>query len=403
LRGYFADRYDARSNLVDWDYHMRLKAVASIIHVVHYKKWRLTGIAYEERLCTYTHPNRTFASYREAKSKSRGGVSVRGYWSDTLASPYLALGVDADDSRLFARRNHQHVKTSPHVAEYNLLQMLYELETGAKYVLPGKEKAAREREAKRKKAAAAAAKGEKPAPPGQDEEPIVELPEDVPLPVLEPAPAVASASSSSPSSSSLPAALSHSTPNALSLAHVRFVFLNGSVEALAPKSRYSAAFDGAYLSQFQVGVINPAAAQRAAQEVKAAQSTPDAAASTTAAASPASSSSSSSSDPLPLNTLLRPAARVSVETVKFLPVSLEVKHAYAARVRELATSAGWAPSSPTPATAWSSPDAAHSWTDRDVEQQAEEADKKQALTEPAHLHFVVQAARPASAATGKAP
>ena len=29
LRGYFGDRYDARANLCDWDYHMRLKAVVS--------------------------------------------------------------------------------------------------------------------------------------------------------------------------------------------------------------------------------------------------------------------------------------------------------------------------------------------------------------------------------------
>ena len=104
LRGYFGDRYDARANLCDWDYHMRLKAVvstraqgrgdgqggdagvqgggaaacplhgsvearsyavmlvvysqfllffcglqASIIHVIHYKKWRMSGVAFEER------------------------------------------------------------------------------------------------------------------------------------------------------------------------------------------------------------------------------------------------------------------------------------------------------------------------------------------------------------------
>jgi hypothetical protein len=29
LRGYYGDRYDARANLIDWDYHMRLKAVVS--------------------------------------------------------------------------------------------------------------------------------------------------------------------------------------------------------------------------------------------------------------------------------------------------------------------------------------------------------------------------------------
>lgn len=29
LRGYYGDRFDARVNLVDWDYHMRFKAVVS--------------------------------------------------------------------------------------------------------------------------------------------------------------------------------------------------------------------------------------------------------------------------------------------------------------------------------------------------------------------------------------
>lgn len=50
------------------------------------------------------------ASYRDAKSKTRGSVSVRGYWADVLVSPYVALGVEAPERRLFARKNRQHVK-----------------------------------------------------------------------------------------------------------------------------------------------------------------------------------------------------------------------------------------------------------------------------------------------------
>ena len=35
LRGYYGDRFDARANLVDWDYHMRLKSVVRGHALVH--------------------------------------------------------------------------------------------------------------------------------------------------------------------------------------------------------------------------------------------------------------------------------------------------------------------------------------------------------------------------------
>lgn len=63
LRYHYKERYDVRTNLVDWDYHMRLKKHVEQISYREYKDWRQTGVAYEFRLATYPAPNRTLASY----------------------------------------------------------------------------------------------------------------------------------------------------------------------------------------------------------------------------------------------------------------------------------------------------------------------------------------------------
>lgn len=75
---------------------------------------------------------------------------------------------------------------------------------------------------------------------------------------------------------------------------------------------------------------------------------------------------------------------------RFLPVAVDLKDAYVARVEQLASSAGWQAASPA-RVAWS-PDAAHSWTDeRDFEAHTDEEDKRQALTQPVRLNFIAPA------------
>lgn len=94
LRYMFKQRYDYRANLVDWDYSMLLTEYAPIIHFYHYKQWRLTGLAFEQRFSTYTQPNRTLASYVPGKKKQqRTSCVVRGYWGDMIISPYIAMGI----------------------------------------------------------------------------------------------------------------------------------------------------------------------------------------------------------------------------------------------------------------------------------------------------------------------
>ncbi len=53
LRYLYKERYDYRSNLIDWDYNMLLTQAAPIIHYYHYKEWRLIGLAFEQRFSTY--------------------------------------------------------------------------------------------------------------------------------------------------------------------------------------------------------------------------------------------------------------------------------------------------------------------------------------------------------------
>ena len=41
----------------------------SIIHFYHFRHWRLTGVAYEVRKCSYTAPNWTLLSTAQGRTK----------------------------------------------------------------------------------------------------------------------------------------------------------------------------------------------------------------------------------------------------------------------------------------------------------------------------------------------
>ena len=272
-------------------------------------------------------------------------------------------------------------QTSPHVCEYNLLSLLYELETGSAYRLARKDDSAASSSSKAKGKKKLAPAGTNKAAAAAEEEEIVELPDEVPLPLTlletaagSSAPLQATSASSSSSSSAAASsssatatpALSHTTPNAVSLAHCRLVFLNGTVQTLATKSapllsrvglsrwpassilhlthtrlcvwlpvfsfvcccvrsRYASSFDRVYLSQFAVGCINETAAARATQEAKALHAGAVAVDKMLEGSSPATAASAAAAttaidptapDSLPLNKLIKPNAVITVETVK---------------------------------------------------------------------------------------
>lgn len=47
MRGYYAERFDSRRALYDWDWQYGLRETASIIHIRLFRDWRETGIAFE--------------------------------------------------------------------------------------------------------------------------------------------------------------------------------------------------------------------------------------------------------------------------------------------------------------------------------------------------------------------
>jgi len=123
-RHYYGERYDSRQNLIDSDYHFRLKLVAPITHIVHYRRWRVTGQAYEKRECAYDVSNRSLASVREAKAKGRGAVAVCGYWGDVVVGPSTVYGVDSSSDATYETRQNQHVNTAVDVAEENVAALM---------------------------------------------------------------------------------------------------------------------------------------------------------------------------------------------------------------------------------------------------------------------------------------
>lgn len=138
LRALYKERYDYRTNLIDWDFNMLLIPCAPIVHFYHYKEWRLTGLAYEQRFSKYSQPNRTLSSYASGRKKEdRTSCLVRGYWGDIVVSPYVALGVRCDYPQkdlLFKKANLKYIGHSVEVSEYNMNYWLHMIERGEEYV-----------------------------------------------------------------------------------------------------------------------------------------------------------------------------------------------------------------------------------------------------------------------------
>jgi len=98
MRHHFAERYDFRRNMVDWDYQMAISKMAPHVNQNEYKQFRLDGIAFETRLTTNTTPNRTMSSFIPGKKKKSGdSIMVRGYWGDIINSPYAPFGYEVKD------------------------------------------------------------------------------------------------------------------------------------------------------------------------------------------------------------------------------------------------------------------------------------------------------------------
>jgi len=112
---------------------MYIKPIASIIHPIQFRDWRLTGIAFEFEGAPYTSSNPT--------------IPVRSLVDtidiDITSGPFYSIGVDCDRSNELANdlfQVHykgtgleQHRYTSTDIALYNVTSFIYEITTGNKY------------------------------------------------------------------------------------------------------------------------------------------------------------------------------------------------------------------------------------------------------------------------------
>jgi dynein assembly factor 3 len=135
LRSYYEERYDFRSNLCEWDLHMKIRDFhnGSIIHPAWWRRFRLFGLAFEFRDVQYSEPNRTLCGTTEGREKGRS-VLRRGFWGDIVHSPYFAFSTRSEDSSMFEKRSDQHTKTPVQVAEHNVFAMLHEIVYGRPFV-----------------------------------------------------------------------------------------------------------------------------------------------------------------------------------------------------------------------------------------------------------------------------
>ena len=144
-RKFYGDRYDFRKNLMDWDYHMRLsgkgakedpnviKSSKSIVHHVHFRRWRMAGNSCEFRDKKYNAPNRTLMStiasrlvqHRDRNLEAKGSsITAYGYFGDIQNPPYGSFGEEAwgeeERRRLFKKINKQYQHTAVDVSKSNL-------------------------------------------------------------------------------------------------------------------------------------------------------------------------------------------------------------------------------------------------------------------------------------------
>jgi len=131
LRSYYEERYDFRSNICDWDLHMKIRDFrnGSIIHPAWWRRFRMHGLAFEFRDVQYSEPNKTLCGTTEGREKGRS-VLRRGFWGDIVHSPYFAFSTRSEDASMFEKRSDQHTKTPVQVAEHNVFAMLHEVVYG---------------------------------------------------------------------------------------------------------------------------------------------------------------------------------------------------------------------------------------------------------------------------------
>lgn len=134
LRQYLGSRYDTRSGIADWDYHMKLSEMAPPLSGNEYTRWRNVGVAFQLRSeASYDVVNNTLLSYKLIRHGLHD-IPVCGYWGDIVSSPYLSFGLESDDKKLMKDHTGEELKKSSQtITEHNLLALFHWLLTGDLY------------------------------------------------------------------------------------------------------------------------------------------------------------------------------------------------------------------------------------------------------------------------------
>merc|ERR1711904_263031 len=175
------------------------------------------------RLGSYTQPNRTLASYQQARSRTKGTtIEVRGFWADILNPPYFAFGIEADPEdtpRLFKKANDQFRNNAMDIAFFNVQALLQEIETGQPMHLP----------------------------PESNKE--FEFPYESPLERLEKTTRVEEVTEEAAGSAKEPA------PLAEVYSRVRVSLFTGDLDDTVKKSKFQKRFDRAFFGNLAVGAL----------------------------------------------------------------------------------------------------------------------------------------------------
>ncbi|CAK1552669.1 unnamed protein product [Leptosia nina] len=118
-------RYDNRAGVFDWDYHMRMKEVASQICFQEYKHFREHGLAFTWLETEVCRPNVSFAA---GVYKCGDRYLHRGYLGDMVTSPYISYGIDCEDKDMLVSTHGVNYKRATDISERNVMRMFYELE-----------------------------------------------------------------------------------------------------------------------------------------------------------------------------------------------------------------------------------------------------------------------------------
>eukprot|EP01060_Flectonema_neradi_P037968 TRINITY_DN7825_c0_g1_i1.p1 TRINITY_DN7825_c0_g1~~TRINITY_DN7825_c0_g1_i1.p1 ORF type:complete len:512 (+),score=103.92 TRINITY_DN7825_c0_g1_i1:36-1571(+) len=136
IRNDVGDRYDSRTNMMDWDFNTNFLPYSSHLRWPEYKDWRQLGIAYDwgrvnphrETRYDYKNPNKSLATFIGRKRDN--GV----YLGDIRSGPFACLGIDTQWGELAGKQHDGSFKYSNGlIALHNLRSWLYERLTGDKW------------------------------------------------------------------------------------------------------------------------------------------------------------------------------------------------------------------------------------------------------------------------------